>query len=81
MKEEFVKLAMQPNANRRELIRRFKISPKTAYKWINRYEKGGLTALADQSRRPKSSPPRHRRSLRRKSFVFGKSILHGELEN
>ena len=56
MKEEFVKLAMQPNANRRELIRRFKISTKTAYKWINRYEKGGLTALADQSRRPKSSP-------------------------
>ena len=33
---EFVLLAQQPGANVRELCRRFEISPKTAYKWLQR---------------------------------------------
>jgi len=37
LREEFVKLAMQEGANRRELCRRFKIAPKTGYKWLLRY--------------------------------------------
>jgi transposase-like protein len=32
LREEFVQLAMQPGVNRRELCRRFGISPKTANK-------------------------------------------------
>ncbi|TGC21174.1 IS481 family transposase, partial [Pseudomonas citronellolis] len=35
---EFVLLAEQPDANVRELCRRFEISPKTAYKWLRRYQ-------------------------------------------
>jgi hypothetical protein len=36
---EFVQLATQEGANIRSLCRRFDISPKTAYKWLNRYQK------------------------------------------
>ena len=51
---EFVLLALQPEANVRELCRREQISPKTAYKWIGRYEASGRqsASLQDQSRRP-----------------------------
>ena len=39
-----------------ELCRRFGISRKTGYKWIERYETIGVTGLADRSRRPNSCP-------------------------
>jgi transposase InsO family protein len=55
---EFVELAMKPGANRRELCRRFKISPKTAYKWLGRYKLQGDEGLQDRSRRPHRSPLR-----------------------
>lgn len=35
---------------------RFGIDRKTLYRWITRYEKGGLGALADKSRKPKRCP-------------------------
>jgi transposase InsO family protein len=52
---EFVSLAAQKGANRRELCRRFGISPKTAYKWLERFD-GSLESLQDRSRRPRTSP-------------------------
>jgi transposase InsO family protein len=58
LREEFVQLAMQSGANRRELCRRFKISPKTAYKWLRRFKSNGREALNDRSRRPYRSPGR-----------------------
>jgi transposase InsO family protein len=54
---EFVQFATQQGANRRALCRQYGISAKTGYKWIRRFEQGD-TALADQSRRPRSSPAR-----------------------
>lgn len=39
-----------------ELCWRHGISRKTGYKWLNRYEQGGLPALEDASRRPRSCP-------------------------
>ena len=36
LREEFVQLAIQTEVNRRELCRRFGISPKTGYKWLRR---------------------------------------------
>jgi transposase InsO family protein len=56
LRREFVVFAQQVGANRRELCRRYGISPKTGYKWIHRYLHGGLVALADRSRRPRHSP-------------------------
>lgn len=58
LKEEFVLLAGQEGANIRQLCRRFGISPKTAYKWLERFQWEGSTGLADRSRRPSSSPTR-----------------------
>jgi transposase InsO family protein len=55
-RREFVRLAMQEGANRRELCRRFGIHPDTGYKWLSRWRVD--QELADQSRRPHSSPHR-----------------------
>jgi transposase InsO family protein len=35
-----------------ELARRFEVSRKTVYKWLERYQAGGMEKLADRSRRP-----------------------------
>src|SRR5947209_16808493 len=56
-RREFVRLAMQEGTNRRELCRRFGISPDVAYKWLRR-RAAGEDSLADRSRRPHSSPGR-----------------------
>lgn len=56
-RREFVRLAMQEGANRRELCRRFGIHPDTGYKWLIRWQ-GGDRELADRSRRPLLSPSR-----------------------
>jgi transposase InsO family protein len=55
-RREFVRLAMQEGANRRELCRRFGISPNVGYKWLGRFACNG--ELADRSRRPHASPMR-----------------------
>jgi transposase InsO family protein len=52
LRRELVDLALAEGANRAELARRFEVSRKTAYKWLSRYRAGGVSALADQSRRP-----------------------------
>lgn len=54
---EFVRLAMQEGANRRELCRRFGISADVGYKWLSRWRAGDVD-LADRSRRPHVSPLR-----------------------
>jgi len=56
LSEEFVCMASQEGANRRELCRRFGISPQTAYKWLARYVQEGTAGLVDRSRRPHCSP-------------------------
>jgi transposase InsO family protein len=55
-RHELVRLAMMEGANRRELFRRFGVSPETGYKWIGRAVGG--SDFADQSRKPLSSPLR-----------------------
>ncbi len=39
-----------------ELCARFNVSRKTGYKWLGRFEEGGLDGLADQNRAPKTCP-------------------------
>ena len=56
-RREFVRLAMQEGANRRELCRRFGIHPDTGYKWLGRFATGD-GELADRPRRPHTSPGR-----------------------
>jgi transposase InsO family protein len=60
-RREFVRLAMQEGANRRELCRRFGISSAVGYKWLGRWAAEG--ELADRSRRPHHSPLRTERPV------------------
>src|SRR6476661_8291378 len=39
-----------------DVAARFGVSRKTVHAWLNKYEAGGLEALADGSRRPRSCP-------------------------
>jgi Homeodomain-like domain len=58
IKREFVELALQDGCNRRELCRRFGISPKSAYALLQRFAQEGAGAYTPRSRRPHSSPAR-----------------------
>lgn len=58
LRQEFVLLALQEGANRRDLCRRFSISPKTGYKWIERFKAQGARGLLEQSRKPLQMPLR-----------------------
>ncbi len=58
LRQEFVWLAVQEGANKRELCRRFGISPKTGYKWLARAADDVPAPLTDRSRRPHTSPAR-----------------------
>lgn len=57
-RKELVLLMQQADVNRRELCRRFGVSPKTAYKWLARADLGGKDWARDRSRRPRVSPAR-----------------------
>ena len=52
LREEFVALASVEGACLATLCRRFEVSRKTGYKWLNRSRSGTPNALADLSRRP-----------------------------
>jgi transposase InsO family protein len=55
-RHEFVMLFEQEGANRRELCRRFGISPTLGYRLWSRWRQEGQAGLADRSRRPRHSP-------------------------
>ena len=57
-RREFVALAQAPKANIQALCRRFNISPKVGYKFLNRFRVEGDDGLRDRSRRPKRCPLR-----------------------
>ena len=58
-REEFCRLALAEGANIRGLCRRFGLgSPRTGYKWVERYVAEGVAGLVDHSRRPATSPNR-----------------------
>jgi transposase InsO family protein len=63
---EFVCLARQPDANVRQLCRRFGVSPTIAYKWLARFAQSGPEALRDRSRRPQQSPARTQTAMEEK---------------
>ncbi len=58
LRQEFVAFALnvKRSISLQALCQRFKISPKTGYKWITRYWAEGAQGLKDRSRRPRHSP-------------------------
>ena len=55
---EFVSQVLQKDQNFSALCRAFGISRKTGYKWLHRFQEGGLEALRDRPRRPHRTPRR-----------------------
>jgi transposase InsO family protein len=56
LRTELVSFMQQEGANVSELARRFGVSRKTVYKWARRAHEDQAAALADRSRRPRTSP-------------------------
>ena len=52
LREEFVHLVESEQVSMTELCRRFQISRKTGYKWVQRFGAEGAAGLTDRSRRP-----------------------------
>lgn len=52
LREELVHLIESQKISMTELCRRFQISRKTGYKWVQRFRAEGTAGLADRSRRP-----------------------------
>jgi transposase InsO family protein len=53
---ELVKLAIQRGSKISWLSKRFGVSRRVCYKWIQRFKEGGIAGLQDKSRRPHTSP-------------------------
>lgn len=80
---EFCLLASKPGINMSDLCRRFKISRRTGYKWINRYSAEGLNGLSDHSKRPRNYPnqtcveiEQHVIGLRKADPEWGSKKIH-----
>lgn len=86
LRREFVMLATAEGTNRAALCRRFGVSRKTGYKWLERAVRGAV--LGDQSRRPHASPGRTKDAVERAILelrdahpVWGARKLRRRLEN
>jgi len=64
-RREFIGLFQHPDVNRRELCRRFGISPKVAYKWLARATAAETVEdwAQDRPRRPHVSPARSAKAI------------------
>jgi putative transposase len=55
-KTQFLSEYLRESLSLAELCRRYGVSRKTGYKWIERYQQHGPTGLEERSRRPYASP-------------------------
>jgi transposase InsO family protein len=73
---EFVMLAQRPGTNLRALCRAFNISAKTGYKWLARFQEQGQDGVANQSRRPSTSPNRSSAELEIRVLTLHEAYPH-----
>lgn len=55
-RQRLIEQLLLPNANVSAICTSFKISRKTAYKWLSRYRTGGLSSLDNRSKEPFIQP-------------------------
>jgi transposase InsO family protein len=77
LRKEFVTLAEVNMISFSELCRRFNISRKTGYKWLNRYRQEGEVGLGDRSRRPHRIARRISASMEQEILKLRKSRYWG----
>ena len=85
---EFCILASKSESNMSDLCRRFNITRRTGYKWLERYLDQGLPGLEEKSRRPHTFPnqtPPHIDQyvveLRKNDQEWGSKKLHKIISN
>ena len=85
---EFCILSSKPGSNMSELCRRFRITRRTGYKWLERYHNEGFSGLINKSRRPHHSPnqtsediEKYVIKIRRADQVWGSKKLHRIMNN
>lgn len=85
---EFIKQAIQPGINFSQLCQHFKISRKTGYKWMRRYQMYGAVGLADRSRQPRHMPKKTSEGveravleIREKHPAWGGRKIHRRLKD
>lgn len=66
LKLEFIRFAIQAAEPFSALCHRFKISPKTGYKLLHRYQEHGEAGLEEKSRRPLSSPNKTKEAVEKR---------------
>ena len=69
---EFCILASRPESNISNLCKRFDITRRTGYKWLERYFEENAAGLLDRSRRPKRSPNKTPKEI--EDYVIKKRI-------
>src|SRR4051794_5621603 len=67
MEQRYGVLEVQAGVPVVDVARRFGVFRQAVHRWVNRYQSGGLEALADRSKRPRSSPWQIGAGLRRLS--------------
>jgi transposase InsO family protein len=73
---EFSILAARPGANLSDLCKRFNITRRTGYKWLDRYEHQGLNGLKDKSKRPDHFPKQTRDDI--EQYIVGLRVKDPE---
>jgi len=80
---EFCLLATKPGSNISDLCRRYEISRRTGYKWLERYKEKGNKGLLERSKRPYNFPNKTRPEieeyvirLRKNDPEWGSKKLH-----
>ena len=76
-KQEFISLALRPDANIARLCRYFQISRKTAYKWLTRFRREGEAGLAIAAAGPGAVPAKPRRLWRKRCWTSAGSTRSG----
>jgi transposase-like protein len=69
-REEFITFSLNSESSIGLLCRRFGISRKTGYKWLDRFRRESTAGLSDRSRRSHSSPRRSSEGLEQKVIAL-----------
>jgi transposase InsO family protein len=76
LRKEFISFVENGEQNFSEICRRYKISRKTGYKWLEKYKNHGLAGLADSSKAPLTTPAKTKEEM--EEAVISVRAEHGK---
>ena len=76
-REQLAKMVVQRGCTLKAAATAFHVSPKTAAKWVHRYQQSGLAGLRDLSSKPHRSPRQTPSTLLEKAFELRRQRRNG----